>query len=290
MAVPLLQAASGCSWVTVLLTGLLCVGILWGMEKLFQGRRKPVWLVLLQVVWATVVLSEIMHWSCDCWQGGREILAIPLVLIALALWLTEKGKEAEKRAASLLRYFLIGLLSFVLLSAGKEIKIGNLRPAWQLKDGSLITVLLLPALQPVTQRNTGKGKTLFFALLFSVVTTGVLSLQTALQTNSPFYEMSRSLSFLGTVKRFESLTASAMTLGYFILFCFLLGTADLGRESWQKGKWWMAAAASCIYLFGRRLDSVWMAVICVLLWVLLPAVCCSLPCCFDKETDKDRGT
>ena len=272
MAVPLLQAASGCSWLTVLLTGGLCTGILWGIEKLSSGRAKPKWIALLQMLWAMITLSETMHWSRSCWQGTEAVWAVPLVLIILAAWVTGKGKEISDRAASLLRYFLIGLLGIVLLSAVKEIRLENLRPGWQLKDGSLITVFFLLALSPESEKNDEKGKTLLCALLFSAVTTGVLSLRTSRETAMPFYEMSRSLSFSGTVKRFESLASSAMTMGYFLLYCYLL---NVYREEGRTGrniKWGMAAAASCLYVSGLRINSIWLAVAGVIVAAVLPTI------------------
>ena len=274
IAAPLLQTAAGCPWLTVLLTGLFCIGIIWGQELLLAGYHKTAWIRRIQGFWAAVVLGDTMHWSRYCWQKTESVWAAPLLLLALALWLTGKGKPVIQRTNAVMRLFLMGLLGVVLFSALKEIKLVNLKPVWQMKDGSLVTIFLLPALLPRWEKTAGKGKLLGCALLLSIITTGMITVEAALSLRAPFYEMSRSLTFLGSVKRFESLAASAMTIGYFLLFRFLLSAAAADGGEDRRMLWFSAVAGAGLYLSGLRINSSWMAAISVLIWGVLPVLVC----------------
>lgn len=273
LAAPLAQTASACSWPVVLAVGCICLFTCWGVAKyaVEPGR----WLRAVQSGWACVVISELLHWSTYCWPTHQSYRAVPLTLLALAVWTVSGGREKAARAGCVLVWPLALLFGAVFLSGLPEVEMQNLTPAWQMPDAHLITVLLIPALcqNGRSQRN---GRLLIGLLLFaiaaSVVTAGVLSAAVSGQMRAPVYELSRSLSLLGITKRFESLVAVALTLGYFsTLTCLLRGPGSVCRG--KKPVWICAGVSAVLFFSNLRVDSRLLAGGSILLWVVLPVIC-----------------
>lgn len=246
LAVPVMQAASGCSWLTAAALGILCLGVCAGLEAMDVPETK--WLSAVQWIWMTVVLSAALEWALYCWPSDSP--AIPGTLLLLAAWTAAGGEEQSLRAGNLLRFFLIALLGAVLLSGVWDIQGENLRPNWRMDNADLVTVLLLPA-AGVCLGGKGAGSKLFLLVLtigVSVVVTGVLSGPFAAAQNSAMYELSKSVRLLGVAERFESLAAAGMTLGYYVFACWSLtlcgrwGKTVTGTET--AGPVWLTAAAS----------------------------------------------
>ena len=246
LAVPVMQAASGCSWLTAAALGILCLGVCAGLEAMDVPETK--WLSAVQWIWMTVVLSAALEWALYCWLSDSPV--IPGTLLLLAAWTAAGGEEQSLRAGNLLRFFLIALLGAVLLSGLWDIRGENLRPNWRMDNADLVTVLLLPAVG-VCLGGKGAGSKLFLLVLtiaVSVVVTGVLSGPFAAAQNSAMYELSKSVRLLGVAERFESLAAAGMTLGYYVFACWSLtlcgrwGKTVTGTET--AGPVWLTAAAS----------------------------------------------
>lgn len=246
LAVPVMQAASGCSWLTAAALGILCLGVCAGLEAMDVPETK--WLSAVQWIWMTVVLSAALEWALYCWLSDSPV--IPGTLLLLAAWTAAGGEEQSLRAGSLLRFFLIALLGAVLFSGVWDIRGENLRPNWRMDNADLVTVLLLPA-AGVCLGGKGAGSKLFLLVLtigVSVVVTGVLSGPFAAAQNSAMYELSKSVRLLGVAERFESLAAAGMTLGYYVFACWSLtlcgrwGKTVTGTET--AGPVWLTAAAS----------------------------------------------
>ena len=246
LAVPVMQAASGCSWLTAVALGALCLGVCAGMEALVVPEVK--WLSAAQWVWMAVVLSAALRWTLYCWPSDSPV--IPGTLLLLAAWTAAGGEEQSLRAGNLLRFFLIALLGAVLVSGVWDIRGENLRPNWRMDNADLVTVLLLPA-AGVCLGGKGAGSKLFLLVLtiaVSVVVTGVLSGPFAAAQNSAMYELSKSVRLLGVAERFESLAAGGMTLGYYVFACWCLTlcgrwgkTVTGAQTAWPV---WLTAAAS----------------------------------------------
>lgn len=220
LAVPVMQAASGCSWLTVAALGGLCLGVCAGVEAF--GVPESKWLCGLKWAWMTVILSMGLRWSLYCWTTGSWL--IPGTLLLLAGWTAAGGEERSMRAGNLMRFFLIALLGAVLLSGGWDVKVENLWPDWRLDNADLVTVLLLPAAGAcLGGKGTGpKLALLVLAIGVSVVVTGVLSGAYAAVQTSAFFELSKCVRLFGVAERFESLAAAGMTLGYYIFACWCL--------------------------------------------------------------------
>ena len=246
LAVPVIQAASGSSWLTVFALGILCLGVCMGVEAL--GVPEVKWLRGIQWIWMTVILSTMLGWSVDCWPTDSPV--IPGTLLLLAAWTASGGKERSIRAGNLLRFFVAALLGAVLLSGMWDMRAEHLRPSWQMNNTDLITVLLLPAAGACLG---GKGVGAKCALLglsvaAAVIVSGVLSGPYAAKQTSAFYELSKSVRLLGAAKRFESLAAAGMTLGYYVFACWSLSLCGSWAETVTKknASWmlWFSAAAA----------------------------------------------
>lgn len=248
----LLQTAVGAPWPTVLVTGLAAMFL----RRLPRAEESPRWLRFAQALWSIFVMAQAMAWSRNCWPAAPTGFWIPPILLLAALWISNKGRKAAETTANVLGILELGLLAAVLLAGLGEIRLENLRPRWQMPDGWLIAVLLLPGL------TRGDGKGWPWAVLYSAVTAGVLG---ASRENT-FFEMSRSVSLLGSVKRMESLAAMALTIGFALLLCSLLADMDRGRETLI-----CCAGAFGIYAWGIPVPGVAAAVASILLWTLLPA-------------------
>ncbi len=267
---PLAQTAASCSWLTVALIGGVTLLCCWLLGK-YAPRPGPI-LAALQGLWASLVLSELLHWSTYSWPGHEDDYTIALGILALALWATKGGSVRGARIACVLFWPVTLLLGSVLVSGLPDMSLSNLKPSWQLPDAWLIVVLLLPAL--LTQRGViiGGGRLaglLFYGLCLATVTAGVLSVSVSADVSAPVYELSRSLSLWGIAERFESLIAVALTLGYFATLTFLLCLPD-GSGEMKSLRWCIAALAAMLYISGIRPDSRLVAVGCIALWFLAP--------------------
>lgn len=251
MTVPVVQAASKCSWAAALGIGAACLGICRGMEKIQpQGRRMRG----LKWIWLILSGGSILRWIGYGWQSGSPV--IPGTILLLSAWTAAGGGNRSLAAGNVLRFWIAALLGTVLISGLWDIRGGNLKPDWAMSGGEIVTVLLLPAAIPMK----GQGKRAGWYLLaaacaVSAVTVGVLTEDYALRHESPFYELSRNVQLLGTAKRFESLGAAGLTLGYYVFFTRLLrGCADwgagLGIEEERKTVWLSAAGMGASYLLG----------------------------------------
>ena len=100
-----------------------------------------------------------------------------------------------------------------------------------------------------------------------------MSLEYIERIKAPFYEMSRTLTFLGAGRRFESLVAAGMTIGYFVLITYFL---QITTKAWEVSKtmkpgvWISTAFAGLVFLSGMRMNSRLLAVGTLGIWVLLP--------------------
>lgn len=275
LASPIVQTASGCSWVAVASVVILCLSIRYGMERVGVRGNAGRWLGAVQWLWMLLVISEFMHWSEYCWPGDGTERAVPVILLALAAYSVTKGIETAARTGRVIRWPILFLFGTVLLSGLKEVKLSNLRPRWEMHTASLITAMLIPVMGIGYGAWKGKRNTLVYALSVSAICTGVLSLSYIQRIKAPFYELGRSVTLLGVGQRFESLVAAGMTLGYYVLFSYLIG---ITAKAWEpegrrlRSIWISAAFAAAVYISGMRMNSRLLAMGNLAIWVALPVL------------------
>ena len=274
MAAPLTQAASNCSWTAALTLVALGLGISWGLDRVQAGGTRWKITGAIQWLWMLLVVAEFLHWIMLCWPGYSDYRGAPLILLVLSALSAAKGEENCARTGSVLLWIIAFLLGAVLISGIKEIEWQNLKPQWRMQTAYLSFVMLLPAMG--TGMGTAKRNSLLiYGLLVSLVTTGFMSMPLIEKMHAPFYKMSESISFLGVGKRFESLAAVGMTLGYFALVSYLLRVM---AKAWEMGKsqrrsvWISAVFCGLVFVSGMRLNSRLLTLGTLVIWVAIPAL------------------
>lgn len=267
MVVPLAQAVSVSSWVSVLTVGLPSIFL----AMFVKPEKSPPWLALMQWTGIVILTSEYLHWTWGCWpEEGTELL-VPVILLILAVLACMKGEAAAGRAAGVLRYGTFFAIGAVLFSGAGELEINRLAPQWRMDSVSVIPLLLLPALGGESNNKNAAWAAgiLLYTAAVSAVTTGVM------QYKGDFYQLSRSLSIFGVAERFESITAAAMTLSFFSLLAFLLSRGGaawecLGGTTHTLGTLLAGILALILYLTGLRLPQIILTEGILVLWVVLP--------------------
>lgn len=295
MCAPLVQVAGGSNWTTVLVTGVICF-VLAVAVFAFGVEISAKWLLWSQLIWLSVVASEIATWTTAYWPQYRSFPVVPLALILVAFFAAVGGIDRASRAGAVLFWFLLLLYGAVLLAGMKEVELKWLAPGDVNLKPRLTLVLLLPLLMMFHEKESrGVWKPLaailVFGLLVSAITTGVLSPGIAEGSSSAFYEASRSLSLFGIVERFESVVAAALTLGYFCTLAYIFSTAaQLAGEikpGWEKrGAAMCAAAGSGLLLAGSSIPPELLLIGCAVMWVLLPVLSTAIGRKIQKKTRK----
>lgn len=282
LAAPLARTASGCSWLTVLVIGVVGLGLCWGVEHL--GRPAGKFFSAVQWIWLIFILGMTLGWTADCWKDSENSPVVGGTLLLLAAWTASKGEDVSRRTGNLLRFFLIVLIGGVLLSGLGDVCLTNLRPQWRMNTAHIITLFLFPAAAAWSGCAGSGGKSKLAILLFAAVTaavaTGVLSGGYASSRVSAFYELSRSTELLGTARRFESLAGLGMTLGYYVFLTLLLTVAGKWAEGAIPGKRtlgiWLAAAGGMLAYLTEAVNDRVLALGSLAAWIVLPVLACLL--------------
>ena len=284
MTAPLAYYAGRCHWVLVLFTGALCGAICrYVLESKENSVCQAVWYNVLQYIWLGVALGEMVKWSALCWPSDSEIAAA-LILLILAAAAALCGKARIAGVCSVLMWG-IAILYIILLAAG----ISNLHPEWLnvreplLKEYpvGLIFIFLLPMgkrilCQAKSKRVwIGMGTMVLFGTLLAIWTIGGLSESGSRSYAFPFYEFGKSLQLVGSVKRFESLIAVALTAGFFALESMLLTiSADLAENVkqgiGQRGIWPSALIAAVTAILGIDSEGLVLGAGSLFFWGLQP--------------------
>lgn len=275
MISPVIQASSNCSWVAALAIGVLCLTILYGMEKLDLGTTKSGLLAAVQWLWMLLVVSEFLHWTMLSWPNHGNYYVVPLTIVALAALALRKGRSNAATVAAIVFWVIAFMLGAVLISGVREIRWENWKPQWKMQTANYIVVLLVPAMVMGRTTQKGKWKMPLLGLVTCAVTSGVMSVGYIARSNAPFYEMSRTISLLGVGNRFESLAATGLTMGYFVLVTLLL---DVMVHAWEHnrtakyGVWVSAGFGALVFLSGMRINSRLLAVGTLGVWVVIPII------------------
>lgn len=282
MTAPLVTAASGTPWWTVLAVGLAGSLLSLGVFACPRSGGKLFW--TLQWLFAVFLLSRVLGLSKDCWQveAGSGTL-IPLTLLLLALCASCRGPDRPARIGSVL-FWLLAVTYGALLATG----IPGIHPkrlhtdAWRPATGLAIS-FLIPSAAALFPRG-GKKPALWFFLLplllavaVSLCSFGTLSAPVAEKAPLGFYEAVRGMGFFGVAERYESFLSAALTLGWFGIFSFLLSIAEiaasgLGRPPGEAGVWVAGAAALALYFLELPVPAYVADGLGVTAWCVLPVV------------------
>ena len=240
--VPTLQVFAGVPFRWVLLgTGAaaLTLALLWRLVKDGSAALPE----LLRGCAALPALSCLALTLAAGWAAGRSALCFPqtenapwtgLLVLALAAYAARSGLEPLLRCGSILAAALAVLLGTVLLFSAPQAEPQNLAPAGRAADALPVFALsLLPGLWLYfrdgivrTQKRPGLwlGALVLLPTAAAAITGGCLSAPIAAQPQ-PFRVLAQSVSILGVMQRFETLTYGAELSGFFLLCAALLHTA-----------------------------------------------------------------
>lgn len=239
-AVPVLQLCPGLGWLPAVAGGAcaalllyICTRLL-GPKGLSEAARWPAGRVASALLAAA--LAGLAVWSAR--QGeyafpqtaGKPLPAVLLLILAWAA--VRRGREVPARCAGVLLPILAALCGSVLAFSLPQTRLAWLRPTWSTpKALRACGALLLPGAVlclPSSEERKGVPVSALAAALAAAVTAAVTAgtLSPALaQGPDAFWSLSRSVSVLGVVRRFEALVSAALLIGSFSLSALLLNAA-----------------------------------------------------------------
>lgn len=241
------------------------------------------WISIAEIIWLTLYLGQLAHFSADCWQVDSQFPIIPLALVLLAAMNAWGGAKRAAGVCLSLRWLVWILLGGVLITGIREIRPANLAQTTSAISGNLAAVLLAPCLLLYAGEGKTKkqGKLILLitamATVFSVLITGSLGVAQASKAESALYEFSKRIKIFGVGERFEAVVSCALTVGWFSYFSFLMSMiGELGAKECEKEKpkWIiLSALAVCAMIVGKVHlpdSAVWVCA--ALMWAATPAV------------------
>ena len=279
MVGPLSLLAGHISWPMAISVSLLCLAlsyVTWNAPQIELTKT----LCIVEYIAAVFVLGYFARWSADLWPTGRGYPTVPFTMLFIAMFAALNGTQGAARISCVLAYLLILLYGIVLAAGLEQIEGKELRTARSVVPLAVVAVLLLPAgvwLLPVGAKKLSKAFLIGTGALFAVLcvwTSGIVPENVGVKLNWPFYEATKSLSFLGIAERFEALVSVASTMSLFALYSYLLSIAGALtqhiKDTWSKGGIIAAAvAAGGVMPFAHKL-SVLVVIVMILMWGILP--------------------
>ena len=253
---------SGSGWLTAVLAAFIVLPLSL-LPKDWTGLNKP--LAAVQIGWLGAVAGSMLTASSAYWPSDNH-WAVPLTNLALAAW---TGTAAAPRIGAVIALCMALLAIPTALSAAAHIEFAWLAPSLGEWPWGLTLALLIPNLP--AGEGSGRKRILFggiLAVVLSAVVQGTISANVAGVVIDPFYQTARTLGYL------EPVVASAVTLGWYAMTAYLLGSAKIiSKESGMGGMWASVLAvgtATIFVLTKRQLHTPFWTVLTAFLWVLSP--------------------
>jgi hypothetical protein len=273
----LIQLMGGQSWIWVGIAGVISVILTMLLWR--RGWKVPKWQCLILYIYTVLLLSQLLPHAAQSWPTG-DATAVPLILLALAVWSAQKGTSAAARTGAVL-FWVVLILYLAVFGAGvRDVQWKWLRPQWDTPDLLGLAVFLVPMATASMLRSRGKTSPRLvllpaFVLVSVLITAGVMSPTVANKMPNAFYEMSRSINLLGIAQRFEPLISAAMTVGWFAFFSLLLSLCGKYAQKIFAGKgkagvWVAAIVAAAVRLCGLHISGLILLVCASLFWVGFP--------------------
>lgn len=179
-------------------------------------------ILCLLSVWLSVrLLGEFSPETQNKWTA--------LILLLLAAYGANKGRRETAEGGILLLWLLAILVGGMLISGFQEIRWENICTSYQENSSTWKWVLLLMVLylSVCTDQMAAKKEirkrweiTAFYASAVSLTVQGVLG-DFRENTGMRLYELSRSIQYLGGMKRYESLIILSVILGFYLWISYI---------------------------------------------------------------------
>ena len=253
---------SGSGWLTAALTACAVLPLSL-LPKDWTDLHKP--LAIIQIGWLGAVAGSMLTASSAYWPADNH-WAVPLTILALAAW---TGTAAAPRIGAVIALCMALLAIPTALSAAAHIEFAWLAPSFGEWPWGLTLALLIPNLPAGEESGRNRIRSGgILAVVLSAVVQGTISANVAGVVTDPFYQTARTLGYL------EPIVASAVTLGWYAMTAYLLGSAKIiAKESGMEALWASVLAvgtATIFVLTKRQLHTPFWTVLTAFLWVLNP--------------------
>ncbi len=297
LGAPAAMALAGLGWTWVLLGGALAAFLLLAMCRAACGFPEAFTLAFGRTG-GTVIGVLTLLWLLAAAAGTASAVRIafetdpgpaaPAVLLLLAALACGKGSRHAAAVGGILSLVLALLYSIIVLTSLRHLQPDWCRPWGSAADAGLsVCVCLSPACvlfaaQPERgSRRAGWGcaaLAAFAPAAMALITAGCLSPELAGASKLPLYTLTKSLSVLSVMERFEPLLSVSLMLGLFLLLqgivCAAGNLTQLigGAKQADHG-----TAAFCLLAFAGSLGADRVPVVCwaigaATFWGILPVL------------------
>lgn len=272
LSVPAAMALPGCGWLWVLGGSILACAL----AACQQAMQRQSGLCMRQAfarafgaVGGRIMAAAELLWLLFAASGaaaasqiafeddlGPFLPAIPLLLAALA---GQKGRLAAGRVCAVLALCLAGLYAVIAAASLRHVQVDWSRPQGVPADAALAFCLCLgqacmafiTAEDEVPRISFGAAASALLPAVPAFLTAACLSPELARQEPLPFLTLTKSLSVLSVMQRFELLLSVAQLLGLFTLLVMLVCAAESMTDMMKRKKdEERASGAFCLLAFG----------------------------------------
>ncbi len=273
---PILYYVKG-NWADVLLAAIV-FGLIAGIAVRFGSHWDGLAYNVIQLLWISVLLSQLLGFSADSWPTGeRTFPVVPLVLLFLAAASALKSTNAAANGMSILFWMGLFLLGIVVAAGIWDIKAEYLYPKPQGIEGNMMLIFLIPAVTGFIITDKSSIRTsLCIALTAAVISVwiaGILSPGIAEQEPWPFYESAKNVALFNVAKRFEALVSAGITICNYGLYSLLLcAIGEIGEKLGRRREAVIGGVgiSASLLLLGLTIRPEVSAVFCIVLWVVFP--------------------
>ena len=243
-------------------------------------------ILILGAAWTTLAAADAAAKCAGAFPSSDLSRLAPPVLLALCALSGKNGARSGARCAAVAAPVLILLYMLITVCALPGVRTQWLRPwgAWT-QATEVLAPMLVPAaalyLPSTKEKNVPWGALLLLALLpagMAAVTSGYLSPALVQAERFSYYTLTKNMSLLSVMERFEPVLSGSLFVGYFCLASLLVesASAQLGAAigKWHGGRRTIALCAAAYglsYAADRIPDAIRTAGSAVF-WGLMPSL------------------